>query len=99
MCFYIWQIFKVSNAKFSAGIFDDPLIRLLMKNPYFTKVMWVKKSAWPSFKALCHYFLPRSSEYETSCKRSNRKLPQRRCSNGSKTSFLTTSSVFLLKII
>lgn len=59
---------KVSDAKLSAGIFDGPQIRLLMKDPGFTESMCVEeKNAWQSFKSLCHNFLGnhRSPEYES----------------------------------
>lgn len=58
---------NVSDAKLSAGIFDGPQIRMLMKDPGFIEVMCMEeKNAWQSFKALSLNFLGnnRSPEYK-----------------------------------
>ena len=49
---------KVSDAKLSAGIFDGPQIRMLMKDHNFPSLMTEdEKSTWESFKSVINNFL------------------------------------------
>ena len=65
--FLVTKFPKVSDAKISAGIFDGPQIRMLMKDHNFPSVMTqAEKITWESFKSLTNNFLGnhKSEEYE-----------------------------------
>lgn len=58
---------RVSEAKLTAGIFDGPKIRELLKDPNFDESMLdIERKAWHSFKSIVLNFLGnhRSQEYE-----------------------------------
>ena len=58
---------RVSEAKLTAGIFDGPQIRELLKDPNFDESMQdIERKAWHSFKSIVLNFLGnhRSQEYE-----------------------------------
>jgi hypothetical protein len=69
LCFqYLCSLFpRISNQKITAGVFDGPQIRKLMKDLHFVDYMLsTEKAAWLSFKEVVENFLgnSKSVEYE-----------------------------------
>lgn len=56
---YLWELFlKLSKARVKEGIFVEPQIRKLLKDPTFNaKFTNLELAAWMSFRNIVHCFL------------------------------------------